>query len=263
MKEEIRSNIKQELFNSFETSFSITKWTEEVLNTTLYDNEIPIVDNVSNPLIPYIVVLGPRQSGKSFSVCTGALKICDMIPGYRWTIWGPKQEQATRLIGEMSDNILPKSKLADKINWNKCNSSRILFKNGSGFLALSASEKSETEGWMSAGCLLDECVTGDTLVLTGNGSLKPIKEVFENKSVHKLKTYNFEKGCFESSEIVKRHKMPLTKELVELEYEVGGKTYKLTCTVDHLVYTKNRGYVEAGSLTTDDEVFVNTCSRIS
>jgi intein/homing endonuclease len=41
------------------------------------------------------------------------------------------------------------------------------------------------------------------------------------------------------------------KDWIEIQFENGST---LTCTVDHPVYTENRGWVAAGDLTEDDDV---------
>jgi len=44
--------------------------------------------------------------------------------------------------------------------------------------------------------------------------------------------------------------------MVELIVEENGEEIILRCSNDHLIYTKNRGYVKAANLTYTDEIVV-------
>ena len=43
---------------------------------------------------------------------------------------------------------------------------------------------------------------------------------------------------------------------IELLIEENGKEYKIECSADHKIMTRNRGYVEAASLTSDDDIMI-------
>ena len=49
--------------------------------------------------------------------------------------------------------------------------------------------------------------------------------------------------------------MSESAELLEIEDDETG--FKLICTPEHLIFTKNRGYVMAKDLTEQDELLIN------
>lgn len=134
----------------------VEEWCKRNLNRTLFENQIPIVRKVSSPSVTNLAVVGVRQGGKSDAVINGALMVADTVSKYKWTVWGPKEAQAKRLIGEMTATAKD-SPIGDRINWNRSTSERIIFKRGSRFDAFSASPDAETEGTPSDGILVDEC----------------------------------------------------------------------------------------------------------
>ncbi len=151
----IRQAVLERLLDSFDSSFDSTTWIEDRLGALLFDNQSPIVEAVSDKNDPFIAIIGSRQGGKSYAVCCGAIKMSRDLPGYKWTVWGPKGAQATRLIEEITE-ILKKSNISDTVDWKKSNTYKLQFKDGGGFLALSAAPESEVEGWPSDGVIIDE-----------------------------------------------------------------------------------------------------------
>jgi intein/homing endonuclease len=60
-------------------------------------------------------------------------------------------------------------------------------------------------------------------------------------------------GIFQKTQNTKKHVSNGVRDVIEIELEDGKR---LTVTEDHLVMTKNRGWVNAGSLTDSDEVLI-------
>lgn len=93
------------------------------------------------------------------------------------------------------------------------------------------------------------CVSKDTVVRTPKGNFT-IEELLKNKEkIKEIYSYNIKKEEIEIDEI---EDVFLTKEkanIIELELDNGEK---LKLTPDHKVYTKNRGWIVAGLLTTED-----------
>ena len=75
----------------------------------------------------------------------------------------------------------------------------------------------------------------------------PIEEVNIGDIVD---SYNLENQTKELKPVVKLYERDYNGELIKITVE--DKT--IICTPNHKIYTVNRGWVEAGSLTTDDEV---------
>lgn len=93
------------------------------------------------------------------------------------------------------------------------------------------------------------CLTGDTFVLTEQGEV-PIRQIVEQGMVGtKLPSYNEATGAVEMDEVVAVASNGV-RDIIEVELE-DGKT--LSLTEDHLVMTP-RGWVQAGKLTTEDEI---------
>ncbi len=105
------------------------------------------------------------------------------------------------------------------------------------------------------------CVTGNTLVQvkiedeSSEEFVLPIKLVglFLDNGIPLLtKSFNIESNKIEWKKIVDFALTKKDAKLIKITDETSGKS--LVCTPCHLIYTKNRGYVEAGNLTTSDEL---------
>lgn len=101
------------------------------------------------------------------------------------------------------------------------------------------------------------CVTGETLVtvlLDNNQMQLPIIEILDliesGKNI-KAMSYNTETDTYSFEKITNAIKTKSVTEYYEIEDEKGNI---LRCTEDHLIYTKNRGYVRADELQEDDEI---------
>ena len=88
------------------------------------------------------------------------------------------------------------------------------------------------------------CVEKGTLISTPNGKI-PIEDIVEKQEVI---SYSLDTLQLQKDQVLQVISRPVSK-LVELE--VDGQ--KLVLTPEHLVYTVNRGWVEAQYLTLDDE----------
>ena len=97
------------------------------------------------------------------------------------------------------------------------------------------------------------CVSKDIVIQTPKGNFT-IEELLKNKDeVKEIYSYNVEK---QKVEIDKIKDVFLTKEkanIIELELDNGEK---LKLTPDHKVYTKNRGWIQAGLLTQEDILLI-------
>lgn len=87
------------------------------------------------------------------------------------------------------------------------------------------------------------CFLPNSMVTLSNGLKVRIKDVMIGDKVS-----NYFSG---EGEVVNSFKYNVDEELVELEFE-NGKI--ISCTKDHEIYTKNRGWVKADNLTIDDDI---------
>jgi intein/homing endonuclease len=85
----------------------------------------------------------------------------------------------------------------------------------------------------------------------------PITEVIEyvkGLKYVKISSYDIDSDTYVYKSVTDGKMTGQNRELLEIEDEASG--YKITCTPCHLVYTKNRGYVEAGKLVETDELLL-------
>ena len=94
---------------------------------------------------------------------------------------------------------------------------------------------------------LHGCFDKDTLVTLSNGEEVSISEINIGDSVL---SYDTKENIMVSKIVTNIQNFDSDKKWLELEFD-DGKTIK--CTEDHKFYTKNRGWVEASDLTSEDE----------
>ena len=87
------------------------------------------------------------------------------------------------------------------------------------------------------------CFVPESFVKLSDGSRVHIKDI---KIGDIVKNYFNEKA-----KVVNKFKYNVDEELIELELENGEK---ITCTKDHKIYTKNRGWIEAKNISLDDDL---------
>jgi ribonucleotide reductase alpha subunit len=102
------------------------------------------------------------------------------------------------------------------------------------------------------------CVVGETKLLTDRGWMT-IEEIFtlmDKGEKFLITSYNIKEKRYELKEALnswqKRNDPTLT-----LTIEEDGLKYEIECSSDHPILTKNRGYVRADTLTTDDDIVVH------
>ena len=96
----------------------------------------------------------------------------------------------------------------------------------------------------SQGCVF--CLLEDERIQASNGE-KLIKDIREGDVVF---SFNESSGDLEMKPVIETYSRDYDGELIEIETSNG----KLICTPNHKVYTKNRGYIEAGDLQLSDEL---------
>jgi len=213
------------------------------LDIDLYDNQVAMIDAVCDLNKPYIGILASRGSGKTFCAAIGLVKLCLDNPGFRIGIFGPKMETAKRLVKEdiIGRILTPSSKVYTQIDWEHSSNSFIHFKNGSTIKALSASPTATQESEHF------HCVLGSTEVKTRLQN----KQICDILIGEEVLSFNLDSNQEEFKPVVAISKKPTIKKIYRIRTENGKE---LTCTEDHRIYTKNRGYIEAKDLTLEDTV---------
>jgi ribonucleoside-diphosphate reductase alpha chain len=103
------------------------------------------------------------------------------------------------------------------------------------------------------------CLTGDTEVIVKKyNSSKEIKmnlkDVIESTENLKVKSFNHNKDKTEFKEITNKALMKKQTKVLKITDSETGKFIK--CTPEHKVYTKNRGYIMAKDLQSDDKLVI-------
>lgn len=123
------------------------------------------------------------------------------------------------------------------------------------------------EAWCQKGeigrIIYDEfqtCLHGKDQLFVNNHiiSMEKLYEVFQktNKTLY-INSYNETTGIVEPKPIKHMTKSINKVEFIKLNIEVRGKFIELKLTPNHLVYTKNRGYIKAEYLTPEDELLID------
>ena len=103
------------------------------------------------------------------------------------------------------------------------------------------------------------CLVEESVIMTDRGSIS-IREIYEillknPKEEILAMSYNVEGQKYEFKPILSSWQKR-DDATVELEIEESGKIYKIECSGDHPIMTKNRGYVQAKSLTYNDDIMI-------
>lgn len=95
----------------------------------------------------------------------------------------------------------------------------------------------------------DECFPETTPVATDRGDIC-IRNIVENRLPIRVASFNFSTGQIEFKPIIRYIKKERTKRMVTIRHATG----EITCTENHKIWTRNRGYAEASTLTDYDFV---------
>lgn len=103
---------------------------------------------------------------------------------------------------------------------------------------------------------VDECLPYNTLVICKKDEkieILPIGLIVEKRIECEVLSHNLERDICEWKSII-NWSVSRPKQMVEVVVEEDGNRYSLRCSHDHLIFTKNRGYIAAGYLDDNDEV---------
>lgn len=101
------------------------------------------------------------------------------------------------------------------------------------------------------------CVVGETKIMTDKGWIEIIElyKKFISGEKFLIMSYNIDEKKYELQPMTNSWQQR-NDTTVKLEIEENNKIYKIECSSDHKLYTTNRGYVEAASLTEDDDILI-------
>lgn len=116
--------------------------------------------------------------------------------------------------------------------------------------ALSEVLDSNTTKPINSTVKFDGCIHPDTLLITTEGYLT-IGDIIKSNNNIKVKAHDFETNTDVWVHAEKPRINDNNKDWVEIVLE---NDEILRCTVDHKIYTTNRGWVEAQDLTEDDDL---------
>ena len=185
----------------FDTAADPAYWILDKTGVSLFDNQIEIIKAVCDLNQRYVAIAQARGSGKTFSVGAGLVKLCFDNPGLQIGVFGPKWDQANRIIDEITEKIVQDgSPLAYIINKRQSNKSKLIFTNGSYIQAISANQSTSMEGWHFHIAVLDECHSIEDIIV--NQRIIPMLGSFRIAKLIKLGItlyrQNFFKSCHDS-----------------------------------------------------------------
>lgn len=97
----------------------------------------------------------------------------------------------------------------------------------------------------------DECFTKDTKIMVTKNKFATIKEIYDNKFIDSVLSYNEENKILEEKKIIRKIKNEKKVITYRIDYKVGDKTKVLRCTDNHKIWTNN-GYKQAKDLKKGD-----------
>lgn len=100
------------------------------------------------------------------------------------------------------------------------------------------------------------CVSPYSLIDTDRG-MYTIQDIVQDQISCKVKSYDTTTKSVVYKNVVDYHKTKTRKPMLHLEIEENGTIKSLDCTVDHQVYTSNRGFVPAMFLTEEDNIIID------
>jgi len=98
---------------------------------------------------------------------------------------------------------------------------------------------------------LHGCFKYDTKIALANGEQENISDI--KKGTYVL-TYDFNNESYSVAKVINLMNNNYNKKWIELIFDNGNI---ITCTEDHLFYTKNRGWIQANDLNNMDEFIDN------
>lgn len=123
------------------------KYFKDRYNIKIYDNQIEIYEAIINPLNHYVGIIEARGSGKTFSTALALLENCLNISNLKVGIFAPKVGQAKKMIKQIYEILKEATEeIKNEINMKVSSSEKLLFENGSQIEAMSANERTMSEG---------------------------------------------------------------------------------------------------------------------
>lgn len=155
--EKFRNFIVDTTLEAVEINSSLKNWAAHY-GINLVPNQVEILENIVSPKVQRLAILAARQSGKTFSVGLGVIKLCIENPGYKVICAAPKSDQATRVLNECIYPLCKTSEeLRNEVDWeNGTTQKQITFKNGSVVKCISCNESTQQEGFTGNLVLVDE-----------------------------------------------------------------------------------------------------------
>lgn len=107
-------------------------------------------------------------------------------------------------------------------------------------------------------CIIDEphlgCLSKDTLILTTEGEI-PIQDIVNSNRDFYVYARDC-KGNIVPRKVLNKYKNGIREELIRLTIEDNGYIYTLECTPNHLINTRNRGYIPAEYINDNDDIIL-------
>lgn len=114
--------------------------------------------------------------------------------------------------------------------------------------------------------VVDECLPYHTPVMLADGTSRKIGDIVKSREAVEVMSYDTTTGQQVKSRVTAWQEIPNRKPLVKVSARrrIKGRSVPIrdhvTCTIDHKIWTKNRGWVTAGSVVAGDVIQVESAA---
>ena len=105
----------------------------------------------------------------------------------------------------------------------------------------------------------DECLPSNSKILCADLITRTIKEIYENDEITEVYSYDIETGLYVIKKILRKFRTPFNERFCKVYYEDkhSGKLAGVSCTKNHKIYTRDRGFIPAEDLTSEDYIKID------
>ncbi|PWT91209.1 MAG: hypothetical protein C5B54_05750 [Acidobacteria bacterium] len=116
--------------------------------------------------------------------------------------------------------------------------------------------------------VVDECLPGYTPVLLADGTSRSIKDIVESPNECFVRAFDTTTQSTKICKVIGKQRILNQKPLVKIKAQTAVKdkghhfkTRFVICTIDHKIWTQNRGWVKAGQINLGDQVIWETSAE--
>lgn len=200
------------------------------------------------------VIQMPTATGKSAIITSIIKRLLERYPEMRVLVLAPTLSTVKNINDSFIDNGL-NSKVFGRSNKEVC--SEITTSLVQSLVSLDEESSKQLEEIDAV--FYDECLPANSMILLPDGTSKSISKIYLDDSVKEVLSYDVETDTYEVKKILRKFKTPFDDRFCKVYYidKDTGQLEGVTCTRNHKIYTKNRGYVKAEDLTEEDVIKID------